>query len=146
MHEMSFLIEASLHGEMDMAGSLTVIPTYAAALGALFIVLSIRVIAHRRRHRVGFGAAGDAVLERRVRVHANFAEYVPLALILLSFAELRGAQALWLHAGGLMLCAGRLAHAVGVSRPQTDELGRILGMAGSLSAILLGAVLVLVTR
>lgn len=123
---------------------LTILPPYAAALAILFMILSLRVIAARRGRRVGFGSGGDADLERRIRVHANFAEYVPFALLILAMAELRGAPALWLHLAAALLLAGRVAHAFGVSRTHTDDWGRILGMAGSQTAILIGAVLLLV--
>ncbi len=76
---------------------------------------------------------------------ANFAEYVPLALLLLAMAEIRGASPLWLHIGGVALLIGRVAHAIGVSRPHTDDIGRIVGMSGSQTAILIGAVLIVAT-
>jgi uncharacterized membrane protein YecN with MAPEG domain len=122
---------------------LLVTPLYAAALGLLFIVLSVRAILGRRRHRIGFGSAGNADLERRIRVHANFAEYTPLALLLMALAELRGAPSLWLHVAGALLLAGRLIHAIGVSRDSTDGPGRILGMTGSQTSILISAILLL---
>ena len=118
-----------------------VTPLYAAALGVLFVLLSVRVIVARRSRRLGFGAGGDPGMEPRIRIHANFAEYVPLALILLFMAESLGANALWLHLLGGSLLAGRLAHAILLSFESTDDLGRILGMTGSQVAILGGAVL-----
>lgn len=127
------------------AHALTVVPLYAAVLGVLFFVLSVRVIAFRRRHRVAFGSGSNPDLERRIRVHANFVEYVPLALLLLAMAELRGAPTLWLHVGCATLLAGRIAHAVGLSRPATDDLGRIIGVTGSQTAILLGALLIVLS-
>ncbi len=60
---------------------------YAALLAVLFLVLSFRVIGVRRGQRVEIGDGGDKELLRRMRVHANFAEYVPLALVLLALAE-----------------------------------------------------------
>lgn len=124
---------------------LHVTPLYAALLGLLFLILSIRVILSRRTRQIGFGAPQDSDLERRVRVHANFAEYTPFALLLLAFAELNGAPPVWLHIGGGLLLFGRLSHAMGVSRPSTDETGRILGMTGSQSAILIGVTLIVWT-
>ena len=119
-----------------------IIPLYAAALAVLFILLSVWVIMARRGRRLGFGTGGDEAVERRIRIHGNFAEYVPLALILLYMAENLGAGAGWLHLLGATLVAGRLAHAVFLSFRATDDLGRILGMTGSHTAILGGAALV----
>jgi len=121
-----------------------VTPLYAAVLGVLFVALSVRVIVARRSRRLAFGAGGEPGMERRIRIHANFAEYTPLALILLFMAESLGAAALWLHLLGASLLAGRLAHAVLLSFERTDNLGRILGMTGSQVAILGGAILIAV--
>ena len=125
------------------AGMTWVYAVLATALGVWFLVLCVRVIVLRQRSGVGFGSGGDAELERRARIQGNFAEYVPLALLLLGMAELRWAGSVWLHLGCALLLAGRLAHAVGLSRPSTDQLGRVVGMTGSQSAILLGAALLL---
>lgn len=122
-----------------MTPDLPVTAPYAAALALLFLALRVRVIVLRRTGAIGFVSAYNPELERRVRVHANFAEYTPFALLLLAMAELRDAPAPWLHAGCALLLAGRLAHAIGLSRPATDNLGRILGMTGSQSAIVIGA-------
>ena len=120
-------------------------PVYAAGLAVLFLVLSLRVILARRAKNVGFGSAGDPDLERRVRVHGNFAEYTPLALLLIWMAETRGTATVLVHALCVCLFVGRLAHALGVSRQRTDELGRILGMAGSQTAIFGAAVMIVLT-
>ena len=53
----------------------------------LFVVLSFRVIAGRRASSTALGDGSNPDLFRRIRVHSNFAEYVPLALILLGLAE-----------------------------------------------------------
>ena len=114
----------------------SVTPIYAALLALVFAVLSLRVILARRRLRVGFGDAGDAVLQRRIRVHANFSEHVPLVILLMMLAELRGASPLALHTIGIVLLLGRLIHAIGLSTVDRDELGRIGGMAGTHGALL----------
>ena len=121
---------------------LSVAPIYAALLALVFIALSLNVIRARRSARISIGAAGNAPLERRMRVHANFAEYVPLALVLLTMAELRGAPSLLLHALCLALLLGRLAHAWGVSNPQENLRFRVAGM-GLTFASLIGTALLL---
>ncbi len=52
---------------------------YAALLALLFVFLSVRVIGWRRVKRVELGHGDDSQLLRRMRVHANFAEYVPFS-------------------------------------------------------------------
>lgn len=122
---------------------LTVVPLYAAALSVLFVVLSIRVIRMRRTRRIVLGVAGDAELERRVRVQGNFVEYVPLALVLLTMAELRGAPPFLLHALCLCLLAARASHAWGVSHTPENYRYRVAGMVGTFTAIV-GTALLLV--
>ena len=122
---------------------LIVLPLYAAALSVLFVVLSIRVIRMRRTRRIALGVAGDAELERRVRVQGNFVEYVPLALVLLTMAELRGAPPFLLHALCLCLLAARASHAWGVSHTPENYRYRVAGMVGTFTAIV-GTALLLV--
>ena len=57
---------------------------YAALLTPLFVLLSVRVIAMGWGAGAALGDGGNPDLLRRVWVQGNFAEYVPLALILLS--------------------------------------------------------------
>ena len=59
---------------------------YAATLGLLLVVLSDLVSRGRRRSQVSLGHGGDPMLERTMRAHGNFVEYVPLGLILLGLA------------------------------------------------------------
>ena len=89
---------------------------YAGLLVPIFVLLSFRVIAVRRDQKISVGDAGDVGLLRRMRVHANFAEYVPLALILMGLAESLKTSAWLLHALGIALVAARLSHAYGMSQ------------------------------
>ena len=125
---------------------LVVTPFYAAALAVLFIILSARVIAGRRTGRVLIGAGGDAGLERRIRVQANFAEYAPFTLLLLVIAEVRGAPPLWLHLLGVCLLVGRVVHAAGVSRVREDTRIRIIGMVLTFTALAGAALLGVLPR
>ena len=94
----------------------TIVPVYAAVLAFIYIVLSARVIQARRSAKVAIGTRGDVQLERKMRVHANFAEYVPLALLLATFVEMQGRPAWFIHLLCLALVAGRVIHAYGVSQ------------------------------
>jgi len=68
----------------SMVASIQTILAYAAVVGLIFIGLSILTIAERRKASVYLGAGDNDRLLRRIRAHANFAEYVPLALILIA--------------------------------------------------------------
>ncbi len=122
---------------------LTIVPIYAAILAVMFVALSIRVIALRRASKLPLGFQGDIALERRVRAQGNFAEYVPLALLLLAFVEMRGAPAWLLHAMALVLVAGRLSHAYGVSQLRESFAFRVSGMAMTFTVILCAALAIL---
>lgn len=117
---------------------------YAAALATLFVVLSVRTLLLRRTLGIGLGDGGDERMLRAVRAHANFAEYTPLALLLLFMLELQGATSGWVHGLGLCLLLGRLSHAFGVSRAPENYLFRVFGMAMTFTTII-GAVLGAIT-
>ena len=114
---------------------------YAALLGLLFMVLSIRTIQQRGVARVELGTGEDAELLRRYRVHANFAEYVPLALLLLGLAESLKAPHILLHLAGLILLLGRVLHAYGLSQTPHILRLRVSGMMLTFGAITLTALI-----
>jgi uncharacterized protein len=109
---------------------------FAGLLAMLFIALSVRVIGARRGARIAIGNGGDKMLARRARVHANFAEYAPIGLLLMGLAESGGASKpqIWM-AGGLLLF-GRLIHAYGVSQENEVLAFRVTGMALTFAAII----------
>lgn len=110
---------------------------YAALLGLLFIFLSFRVSKHRLAGHVSLGDGDNPELAQAIRAHGNFAEYVPLALILLGLAEAQGAASgLVLHALGAGLLLGRVLHAWGISQPNAVHNARKLGIALTWGAIL----------
>jgi len=122
-----------------------ILPIYAALLTLLYLALSIRTVRARRRARVAVGDGGNPQLLRAMRVHANFAEYVPLALLLLALLELRSAPAWLLHGLGLLLLLARLAHAYGVSQVKENFRFRVVGVFGSLATLGVAAAWLLVT-
>ncbi|MEM6775185.1 MAG: MAPEG family protein [Pseudomonadota bacterium] len=124
---------------------LIVTGTYAALLGLLFVALSVRTLRLRRRLQIAVGDGGSAEMLRAMRVHANFAEYTPIALLLIAMAELNGVDALLIHALGIALLLGRLSHAWGVRQMRETFLFRVVGMAMSLTSISGAALLLLYT-
>jgi len=107
---------------------ISVTPLYAGLITLLYIWLSKRTISRRFEARVSIGDGGDKEMEKRIRVHANCAEYAPLGLLLMLLTELQDAPVWVLHLFGLMLLAGRVLHAWGLgSTPQVTP-ARIGGM------------------
>lgn len=117
---------------------------YAALLTPLFIALSARTIAQRQAARVAFGHAADDELLRRIRAHANFAEYVPFALILLAACEHLDAPSVLVHALGVMLVAGRHIHAYALLRTPHSLRLRVIGMSATFLVIAGAALIALV--
>lgn len=109
----------------------TVTMFYAGLLALLLVAMSARLVTLRRRLRVGLGSGGNEVLQRQVRAHANFCEYVPLALLLLLLLEASAVVAWWqLHALGAVLVVARILHGFfGVNRSSGTSLGRVWGTA-----------------
>lgn len=109
---------------------------YAALLGLLLIALSINVVLARRRYRVRLGVGTEEGMRQAVRVQANFAEYVPLAVVLLILAELTGLPPPAVHAAGLLLLTSRVLHAWGLAHSPGRTFGRFYGTAGTWLAII----------
>jgi hypothetical protein len=109
---------------------------FAALNGLLLLVLLGRVSRLRHGRRIGFGDGGDPDLARAIRVHANFVEHVPFALLLLGLLELNGLAAPWLWAFGSALLVARLLHAAGLSKSSGASFGRLYGTALTWLAIL----------
>jgi len=103
-------------------------PLYAAIFGLMFVLLGLRAVSLRRRYGVSLGDGGRALLRRATRVHANFAEYVPLALVIVGFLEVRTGSVAWAHALCVALLVGRVLHAWGVSQEKENLRYRVAGM------------------
>ena len=126
---------------------MTIVPVYAALLAFVYIYLSTRVIALRRERKISLGANGDPAMERAMRVHANFAEYTPFALLLLYMLETNGGHEIWLNILCAALLAGRVLHALGLAKATENFRYRVLGLVmtftviGAAAASLLGLTL-----
>lgn len=102
----------------------------------LYLLLSLRVVLQRKSSRIGVGTGGDTALALRVRVHANFAEYVPLALLLLALLELSGTVAWFVWACGLVLLLARVLHAIGLGGSAGYSFGRFGGAVLTFAVLL----------
>jgi uncharacterized membrane protein YecN with MAPEG domain len=113
-----------------------ILPIYASLLAILFVFLSIRTIRLRRSLSIGLGHAENPVMLRAMRVHANFSEYVPLALLLIFLVESLGSSVILVHALGAALLVARLSHAYGVSQHPENFRFRVFGMATTFIVLL----------
>jgi hypothetical protein len=117
-----------------------IVSTYAAILGLVFVALSVRTLTLRRTLGVIVGDGGIPQMLRAMRVHANFAEYVPISLLLLYLLEQQGAGTVFLNVSCLALLAGRLVHAWGVSHVREDVRFRVVGMTLTIAVIVAASV------
>jgi len=120
-------------------------PLYAAVFALLFVLLSVRTLLMRRELGVAIGHGDQPKLERTARAHANFAEYVPLGLLLIFFLEISSGSGLLIHALCELLLIGRVSHAYGVSQIEEDYKYRVFGMALTFTAIISAALRTVVT-
>jgi uncharacterized membrane protein YecN with MAPEG domain len=106
----------------------------AAGLAALIALwLGARCIAVRASAKIMHGDGGNERLARRMRAQANFAEYAPVALVLVVLLDLSGQDATpagrWaLALSALAFLVGRVLHAIGMDA-DGDAWPRVVGMA-----------------
>ncbi len=114
---------------------------YAGILGLIFVVLSFHVVLGRIRNKVNYGDGGLDSMTHRIRIQANFAEYVPLALLMLLLYETQAGSMYMVHALGIVLVIARLLHIFGL---HNDALvGRAGGTILTIGVIAVLAVLLI---
>lgn len=113
---------------------------YAGLLGVLSLVLSFFAGSMRGKTGVSIGDGGKIELLLAMRRHANFVEYVPLALILIMLLEMNGVGATAIHSLGAALVVCRIAHAVGLKADTMQGMGRLIGAAGTALVTLVASV------
>ena len=99
---------------------------FAGLFTLYFLRLSMAVIRLRRSNKVALGAGGVQELEGAIRAHGNFAEYVPIGLILMGLLESHGAHPALVAVLGGLLALGRVFHARALS--QANLKYRVRGM------------------
>jgi uncharacterized membrane protein YecN with MAPEG domain len=106
----------------------------------LLLILSVRVVRERQKHQVVLGDADIPALTHAIRAFGNATEYVPAGLIGLTVLALAGAPPMVVHSMGLILLAGRISHAIGLSRSGGASLPRSAGVILTWLAYILGGV------
>ena len=102
----------------------------------LAVVLGLNVVRFRLTKTVGIGDGGDKDLRRAIRVHGNFIEWVPFALLAIGMAELRGASEMTVGILGGVLFVSRVGHAFGLTRSIGTSIGRTGGMVVMITVML----------
>ena len=121
----------------------SITPLYAALLAIVFLYLSFRTIHLRRKNQITIGDGSNPLLQRAIRAHTNFTEYVPLALILLSYIEMLFFPPAWIHVLATALLVGRIIHAYGISQVKEKLAYRIMGMMLTMTMLGITSTLIL---
>ena len=128
---------------------------YCAIIALIFIALSINVIRGRRNFHTALGDANNIEMLRQIRAQSNLAEYSPLFIILLAFAEYQGLQASAVHFFGIIFIIGRLIHAYSLLKAEEydmqnkltkNPIWRIRGMMITFFSIGILSLIVLIQR
>ena len=77
---------------------------------------------------MSIGHGNQPELERAIRAHANFAEYVPFTLLLLAMFETLSQSVIIVHLLGLAILAARLLHAYSINQLQEVIRHRVIAM------------------
>lgn len=113
---------------------MTIAP-YAALLAFFYVFLTLRTVKTRKQLKILVGDGGNPIMLRAIRVHANFAEYVPFALLLIFMLESSGGMTWLIHVFACTLILGRLLHAFGVSQVAEKLVFRQAGMILTLATM-----------
>jgi uncharacterized membrane protein YecN with MAPEG domain len=119
---------------------------YLGVLGLLYAFLGLRVARMRRGEKIGFGDGDNRYLRSAIRAHANFAEYVPIIVLMNALLEMGGASPLQMHLLLGTLAVSRILHPFGMhAKPMIPQfiVGRIVGMILTFLVLVASALLLL---
>lgn len=88
--------------------------TMAGTAALINMWLAIRCGQARGKTGVSIGDGGNDLMIRRMRAHANFAEFTPIVLILVGLVEAALGTSTWLWGVSVLYLLGRVAHAFGM--------------------------------
>ncbi|MGI9323907.1 MAG: MAPEG family protein [Pseudomonadales bacterium] len=111
----------------------SIIILYAGILGLMAVVLAAPAGLLRGKLGVSVGDGGNMGLLLAMRRHGNFAESVPILLIIIGFLEMNGVSGTAIHAMGGILVLARVAHAMGLKE---DIQNPLRGIGAGATALL----------
>jgi|TARA_R110000868_G_scaffold212302_1_gene462259 uncharacterized membrane protein YecN with MAPEG domain len=116
-----------------------IIGYYAGLLGLLLVFLTLRIVRLRWKYKIGIGDGGEHALSKAIRVHSNFIEYVPLALLLIYMVEMQQTSLVLMHGLGSALFIARVLHVFGLSKTSQTSFGRTVGTILTLLVLAISA-------
>jgi uncharacterized protein len=119
---------------------------YLGVLALLYAVLGLQVTRLRRGHRVLFGDGDNIKLRSAIRAHANFAEYVPIIVLMVALLEMSGVPGIRVHLLMAALLVSRLLHPLGMyvgPRTLQFQICRVGGIVLTMLVLIASALLLL---
>jgi uncharacterized protein len=116
---------------------------YAALQTFVAIALLMPLGRMRGQLNVSLGSGGNPALEVAIRRHANWAEHVPFALLLIGLVELNGGSPGLVHGLGAGLLLARILHPLGLKHDNMRVPLRGIGAIGTLIVDLIAAIALL---
>ncbi len=113
---------------------------YAGLFGLMAIAIAIPAGRLRGITGISVGDGGNPDLILAMRRHANFVEFVPIALILIGLLEMNGVSANAIHGLGGALVVFRVCHAFGLKGDNMKNPLRGIGAGGSSLLIIVASV------
>ena len=118
---------------------------YAGLLGIIAIALGAGSGLLRVKTNISIGGGDDPRQQLAFRRHGNFAEWVPITLILIGILELNQVGATPLHAMGAALVIARIAHPLGLKADTLQGAGRAIGAGLTTLVLLVASIWAIVT-
>lgn len=125
------------------------IPIYAAAAGAILIILQALLMvsagAYRAKSGINLGTGEDPVMERKIRRHGNLAENAGLFVAVLALAEMTVVPNIVVQYIAIAFVVARIFHAIALSSAAGAQGGegskffvvaRVIGAMGTLLSFL----------
>lgn len=112
---------------------------YAALQALIALGLQLPIGRMRIARDTAIHDGGNQDLAVAIRRHANWAEHVPFALLLIGLLELNGAGASFLHTLGIVLLVARLSHPLGLNAKTAKNPLRSTGAFGTILVYLAAA-------
>ncbi len=101
--------------------------SFAALAALLNLWLAMRCGRVRMANKILHGDGGHVLMGRRMRAHANFAEFTPIVLILFVLVEMTLGSCWPLAAVAAVYLVGRVLHAIGMDA-DGDAKPRMFGI------------------
>ncbi|MCB2078612.1 MAG: MAPEG family protein [Novosphingobium sp.] len=116
----------------------------AAAAAVINLWHVYRIVKVRASGRIIHGDGGNELLMRRMRAQSNYIENAPFVLILIGAIELADKGGQWLAIVGAVFMLARLAHGIGMDKPDANPMRAGGAVVTMFTQIGLAAVAVLI--